>query len=158
LLATVASNTEKCVVWAETCVASNTVVGSEVKIEPPAGAVWTTIRLAVIPAGSFDGSNVSVTVTGCAKVSPSGPHRIGVPTTAYPTGIGATPSAETVMFVALPRAPDGTVTPLPSVVFTWPPAGPTDAEAVPPPPPFPSAGWLELQLQPLTRMIVANAT
>jgi hypothetical protein len=158
LVATVASNTEKCVVCAETCVASTTVVGSEVKIEPPAGAVWTTIRLAVTPTGSFDGSNASVTVTGCAKVSPSGPNRIGVPTTAYPTGIGAEPSAETVMFAALLRTPDGTVTPLPSVVFAWPPAGPMDAEAAPPPPPLPSSGWLELQLQPLTRTIVANAT
>jgi hypothetical protein len=54
--AIVASNTEKCVVCAETWVASTTVVGSTVNVEEPAGAVWTTIRLAVTPAGSFDGS------------------------------------------------------------------------------------------------------
>ena len=74
-----------------------------------------------------------MTVTGFAKVWPSGPNVYAMPTTVARVGPGASGAGATVMVVSTVSAPGGTSTPLPSEVVTEPPEAPTVLEAGLPP-------------------------
>jgi hypothetical protein len=113
-----------------TCAASATAVERGSNAVDPTGAEYTTMSAAVVPAGSKDGENGKVTVTGCAKCIPSGPNTYGVPTAVAPAGRGALGDAAIVNAVGAPTAFGGTVTVTPSGPDAVPPAAPICVEVV----------------------------
>jgi hypothetical protein len=145
---TTGTKTEKCEVAAEAWVASTNFVERTVKMLPPAGAVASTTSAAEAPAGSLAGWYGSVTVTGTAKVCPSGPRTNGVPTTTPVVAVpppSATRPVEGIAFgcacadrmVVDDSAPAGTRMVTPSGVVSIPPLAGIDRVVAAPFPPEP---------------------